>query len=128
MIKGFKEWMGLLSYLSMLKMSAKSFFFLKSCLKKKADAVVGQNDNLGFHLSIFYLCASLLKAHRKQHLKNLAKILFWELQTASFCAPCNLIFSSYTQKLLAIHYIPSQTLGNCVFFLIGVFEKALLYI
>ena len=87
---------------------------------------VPQNDNLGFHL--FYLCASLLKAHRKQHLKNLAKILFWELQTASFCAPCNLIFSSYTQKLLAIHYIPSQTLGNCVFFLIGVFEKALLYI
>ena len=101
MIKGFKEWMGLLSYLSMLKMSAKSFFFLKSCLKKKADAVVGQNDNLGFHLSIFYLCASLLKAQRQKAVleENLAKIfLFWERRrnaaykkhlTASFCAPCN---------------------------------------
>ena len=100
MIKGFKEWMGLLSYLSMLKMSAKRFFFLKSCLKKKADAVVGQNDNLGFHLSIFYLCASLLKAQRQKAVleENLAKIfLFWERRrnaafkhlTASFCAPCN---------------------------------------
>ena len=79
----------------------KFFFFLKSCLKKKADAVVGQNDNLGFHLSIFYLCASLLKAQRQKAVleENLAKIfLFWERRrnaaykkhlTASFCAPCN---------------------------------------
>ena len=79
----------------------KKFFFLKSCLKKKADAVVGQNDNLGFHLSIFYLCASLLKAQRQKAVleENLAKIfLFWERRrnaaykkhlTASFCAPCN---------------------------------------
>ena len=61
MIKVFKEWMGLLqlSYLSMLKMSAKSFF-LNSCLKKKADAVIGQNETIILAFtSVFSICVQV---------------------------------------------------------------------